>query len=76
MLEEKKFDPPASDTSLPAPPQEFRLMLVEDKKVARTESLADVRDKIDKELQNQERERLRKKWIERLAAKAFVQRFQ
>jgi parvulin-like peptidyl-prolyl isomerase len=72
LLEEKKFDPPLKDSDAPVPPQEFRLMLVEDKRPARTETLAEVRDKIEKELINQERERLRKKWVERLRAKAFV----
>ncbi len=72
LLEEKKFEAASNDSSLPAPPQEFRLMLVEDKRVARTESLTEVREKIEKELTSQERERLRKKWIARLRAKAFV----
>lgn len=72
MLEEKKFETPIADSSLPTSPQEFRLMLVEDKRIARTESLPEVREKIEKELVNQERERLRKKWIEHLRAKAFV----
>jgi len=50
-------------------------MLIEDKRAARTESLADVRDRIEKELLSQEKERLRKKWVGRLRAKAFVRLF-
>ena len=76
MVQEQKFEPPVNDTTLPTPPQEFRLLLVEDKRVARTEPLAEARDRIEKELQNQERERLRKKWVDRLRAKAFVRYFQ
>jgi peptidyl-prolyl cis-trans isomerase SurA len=72
LLEEKKFDQAIDESKLPAPPQEFRLMLVEDKRVAHTERLADVREKIEKDLLVQERERLRKKWVDRLKAKAFV----
>ena len=51
-------------------------MLVEDKRVARTESLTEVRDRIEKELATQEKERLRKRWVQRLRAKAFVRLFQ
>jgi len=75
LLEERKYITLASDSEIPAPPQEFRLMLIEDKRAARTESLADVRDRIEKELLSQEKERLRKKWVGRLRAKAFVRLF-
>ena len=51
MVEEKKFDPAINDSSLPSPSQEFRLMLVEDRRIARTEPISEVRDKIEKELQ-------------------------
>jgi len=76
LLEEKKFDGSGPDFIPPASPQEFRLMLVEDKRVARTESLVEVREKIEKELISQEKERLRKKWVDRLRAKAFVRFYQ
>ena len=75
LLAEKKFQTPVTDSDLPAAPQEFRLMLLEDKRVARTESLVEVRERIEKELVAQERERLRKRWVERLRAKAFVRFF-
>jgi hypothetical protein len=76
LLEEKKYEGSSIDSRPSAPPQEFRLMLVEDKRVARTESLSEVRDKIEKELVAQEKERLRRKWVDRLRTKAFVRYYQ
>jgi len=76
MIEEKKFDPAIEDTALSVAPQEFRLIMLADRRVARTETLAEVRDRIEKELQSKERERLRKRWVDRLRAKAFVRYFQ
>ena len=75
LLDERKFDASAN-TAVPAVPQEFRLMLVEEKRAARTEALPEVRDKIEKELIAQEKERLRRKWVERLRAKSFVRTIQ
>ena len=75
MIEERKFEPPIEDATLAVPPQEFRLIMLADRRVARTEPLAEVRDKIEKELQSQEHERLRKRWVDRLRAKAFVRYF-
>lgn len=76
FVEERKFDSQLKDGGTPAPPQEFYLMLVEEKRVARTKTLDEVRDEIEKELIVQERSRLEKKWIERLKAKSFVRYFQ
>ncbi len=56
-------------------PQVFYLMLVEEKQIARTKSLAEVRDEIEKDLLLQERARLQKKWIERLRSKSFFRYF-
>jgi peptidyl-prolyl cis-trans isomerase SurA len=56
-------------------PQEFYLMLVEDKRLAHVRPLEEVRDEIEKELIVQERARLHKKWVERLRSKAFVRYF-
>jgi len=56
-------------------PQEFYLMLIEDKRLAHVRPLEEVRDEIEKELIVQERARLQKKWVERLRAKAFVRYF-
>jgi peptidyl-prolyl cis-trans isomerase SurA len=49
------------------------LLLLEEKRAARTKPLAEVRDDIEKTLQLQEEQRLRKQWINRLKAKSFVQ---
>ena len=56
-------------------PQEYYLMLVEDKRLAHVRPLEEVRDEIEKELMVQERGRLYRKWVERLRAKAFVRTF-
>lgn len=56
-------------------PQVFYLMLAEEKQVAHTRPLAEVRDEIERELLLQERARLQKKWIERLRTKSFVRYF-
>ena len=74
FVEDKKLATPSSPIEGPDP-QEFRLMLVEDKRAARTKLLSEVRDQIEKELTIQERARLHKQWIERLKAKAFVRYF-
>jgi peptidyl-prolyl cis-trans isomerase SurA len=74
FLEEKKFTSGSPDPGLPAP-QEFYLMLVEDRRPARVRPLSEVRADIEKDLQAQERARLRRKWIDRLMAKAYVRRF-
>lgn len=56
-------------------PQVFYLMTVEEKQIARTKSLAEVREEIEKDLLLQERARLQKKWIERLRSKSFFRYF-
>ena len=75
FVEEKKMDGNVKDSDLPAPPNEFYLMLVQDKRNARIRPLEEVRDEIEKELIVQERARLQKKWVDRLKAKAFVRYF-
>lgn len=74
FVEEKKYETQGADANLPAP-QEFYLMLVEDKQVARVKGLAEVREEIEKTLVTQERARLHRKWIDRLRSKAFVRYF-
>jgi parvulin-like peptidyl-prolyl isomerase len=64
-------DPPKP----PAPPDEFYLMLVEEKRAARIKTLPEVREEIEKELAVQEREKLRRRWIDRLKEKAFIRYF-
>jgi peptidyl-prolyl cis-trans isomerase SurA len=75
FAEEKAFTGQANHDGLPAQPVEFYLLKVEEKKIAHTKSLNDLRDEIEKDLLVQERARLRGKWIDRLKTKAFVRRF-
>jgi peptidyl-prolyl cis-trans isomerase SurA len=51
------------------------IMLVEDVQPAHVKPLSEVRDEIEKTLITQERTRLRKKWIDKLKAKAFLKYF-
>jgi len=48
------------------------LMLVEDKRSEHFKTLGEVRDQIDKDLLEQERNRLEKQWIDKLKKKTFV----
>jgi hypothetical protein len=48
---------------------------VEEKKIAHTKPLSELREEIEKDLLVQERARLRGKWIERLKTKSFVRKF-
>lgn len=72
VAEEKDFtrDPAGADAA--PEPQEYYLMLVEDKQTSRTKTLVEVKDEIEKNLISEERGRLHKQWIDRLKAKAFV----
>lgn len=63
-----------STDKIPAP-QVFYLMHVEEKQIARTKALAEVRDEIERDLLLQERARLHRKWIEKLRAKSFFRYF-
>lgn len=63
-----------SADKIPAP-QVFYLMHVEEKQIARTKALAEVRDEIERDLLLQERSRLHKKWIEKLRTKSFFRYF-
>jgi hypothetical protein len=74
LVEERRFDSGSAATNLP-PPQEFYLMLVEDKHPAHLKPLAEVRDEIEKDLVAEERSRLEKQWIDRLRKKTFVRYF-
>lgn len=51
----------------------YYLMLVEETKAAHIRPLAEVRDQIEGNLRTQELDRLRKKWMDKLKAKSFVQ---
>jgi hypothetical protein len=73
LVEEKRFES-GSATNLP-PPQEFYLMLVEDKHPAHLKPLAEVREEIERDLVAEEKRRLELQWIDRLKKKTFVRYF-
>lgn len=75
FVEEKKFDPAAAAAAVTAPPQAFYLLSIDGRQVARTKTIEEVREEIEKELLVMERSRLRKKWIERLKTRSFVTYF-
>ena len=75
MIEEKDVSADDSSANGLPEPQEYYLMLVEDKRTARTKSLTEVKEEIERNLVVEERQRLHKQWIERLEAKAYVRRF-
>ncbi|MGC8744404.1 MAG: peptidylprolyl isomerase [Verrucomicrobiia bacterium] len=51
------------------------ILLVEDYQPAHIKPLPEVREEIEKELLAQERDRLQKKWVDRIKAKSFVRYF-
>ncbi|HZQ46616.1 MAG TPA: peptidyl-prolyl cis-trans isomerase [Verrucomicrobiae bacterium] len=53
----------------------FFLLLLEDRHPAHIKPLGEVRDEVERTLKNQEMERLRKKWIDRLRAKTYIGTF-
>jgi parvulin-like peptidyl-prolyl isomerase len=73
--EERPFQDPAGLDIVPALPQDFYLMFVDEKFPARVRTLPEVREEIEKDLLLQERARLQRKWIDRLRAKAFFRYF-
>ena len=75
FVEEKEIQDGANDNKALPSPQEFYLMLVEDRRVSHVKPLAEVRDEIEKELVLLERERLQKKWVSRLKSKSFIRYF-
>lgn len=75
FIEEKTFDAKTGAADLPAVPNTIYLLYVEEKQIARTRSLAEVRDEIERDLLLQERARLQKKWLQRLRAKSFFRTF-
>jgi hypothetical protein len=74
FVEEKKYAGQDGIPNLPAP-QEFYLMLVENKQVARVKGISEVREEIEGTLIAQERARLQRNWITRLRSKAYVRYF-
>jgi hypothetical protein len=75
FVEERKFEEQPGHTHLPALPHTIYLLQVDEKQVAHTRPLSEVRDEIEKDLLLQERARLQKKWIDRLRQKSFYRTF-
>ena len=53
----------------------YFLLLLEDRHAAHIKPLSEVRDDVERTLKNQESERLRKRWLERLRTKTYVGTF-
>jgi len=51
------------------------VMMIDDKKIAYTKTLSEVRDEIESSLKAEEAKRLKKQWIQQLKSKAFVRYF-
>ncbi|MBI3192416.1 MAG: peptidyl-prolyl cis-trans isomerase, partial [Pedosphaera parvula] len=64
--------PKGSHSAVIDTPESIYLMLVEDIRPAHVRPLSEVREEIEKTLIGQEQTRLRKKWADKLKAKAFV----
>lgn len=75
LIEEKKRDGSTKSLDLLLPPQEFYLVKAEDKQVAHTRPLEEVREEIEKDLMVEDRMRLEKQWIKRLRSKFFWRYF-
>ena len=74
MVEERRLDATTTITNLP-PPNEFNIVLLEDKRPPRFKPLIEVRAQIENDLKTQERARLEKQWVEKLRKKTFVRVF-
>jgi peptidyl-prolyl cis-trans isomerase SurA len=68
------LEPGQHSRVIPAPNGVY-ILYVEDKRVSYTKTLAEVREEIEGTLRTEEKERLRKKWIDQLKAKSFVRYF-
>jgi parvulin-like peptidyl-prolyl isomerase len=75
FVEEKTFENQAGPNGLELEPQLFYLLQADEREAAKTRSLEEVRDEIEKDLLLQERARLQKNWINRLRNKSFVRYF-
>ena len=74
LAEERHFDSSSTATNLP-PPQEFYIMLVEEKRAAHVKPINEVREQIEKDLLDHEQKQLKDQWIGRLKKKTFVRYF-
>jgi len=71
LLEERKVDGASASAGLPDP-REFYLLQVEETHPEHYQSLAEVRETIERSLLDAERTRLEKQWYDRLKKKTFV----
>lgn len=75
-LSDEAFSLPKGQVSEPIDtPEAVYLMLVEDQKAPGFKLLTDVRDDIEKNLQQQEQSRLAKQWIDGLKKKTYIRYF-
>jgi peptidyl-prolyl cis-trans isomerase SurA len=74
LAEQRHFDSSSMPTNLP-PPQEFYIMMVEEKRASHVKPLNEVRDQIEKDLTDQEQKNLKDAWMGRLKKKTFVRYF-
>ena len=72
FIEDFHFDDVTKSPAGWPDPMEIYLMKIEERREARIRNLDEVRDEIEKELLVEERNRLRKLWIDRLKEKSFV----
>ena len=56
-------------------PEAFFLLLLEDRHPEHIKSLSEVREDVERTLKNQERDRLRRQWLDRLRAKTYIGMF-
>ncbi len=75
FVEEKVFENRIGHEGLDVQPQLFYLLQADEREAAKTRTLEEVRDEIEKDLLLQERARLQKNWINRLRGKSFVRYF-
>ena len=66
---------PGELSSVIEAPDACFLMLLEEKKPSHVKALSEVRDEIERNMINEERERLQKRWLDRLRKKTFVRYF-
>jgi parvulin-like peptidyl-prolyl isomerase len=66
---------PGQHSGLVEMPSACYILMVEDARVAHVKPLAEVRDEVEATLKAQEKNRLKKKWIDRIKNKAFVRYF-
>jgi peptidyl-prolyl cis-trans isomerase SurA len=74
-LSEKAFGMKPGELALVESTEAAYIMLVENRQPAHIKSLSEVREEIESTLKAEENKRLRKKWLDRLRTKSFIQYF-